>query len=217
MRARLAWWSLVAVALAPLLVVRASPAQDTPAQPAPSASASPSASAEPSVRPATGYGWSDHKSRGAAHPHRHVRHHAVKRAGPVATMPGFELLGDGGSRFFVQLTQQVPVESHKAKGKLTYVLKGAHVDRRNNLNPLVTVHFNTPVTRARLVPAGKNLNFVLELRADVTPTYKVVPGKDGTSLLVIDFPKGKYLPNAAVAAVTATGDAKDAAKVDGHR
>ncbi len=38
--------------------------------------------------------------------------------------------------------------THLQRGAIVYVLKGAHVDKRNNYNPLVTVHFNTPVTSA---------------------------------------------------------------------
>jgi hypothetical protein len=56
------------------------------------------------------------------------------------------------------------------------------------------VHFNTPVVRARLVPAGKNLDLVVDLRADVTPQMKVVPAKDNGSMLQINFPQGSYLP-----------------------
>jgi hypothetical protein len=49
----------------------------------------------------------------------------------------------------------VPVEEHKARGSITYVLKNAGARVWNNTNALVTVHFNTPVSRARLVPRGE--------------------------------------------------------------
>ena len=75
------------------------------------------------------------------------------------------------------------------------MLKGAYVDKRNNYNPLVTVHFNTPVTSARLVPHGGDLWFVVDLRAAVTPTVTLDATKDGGSMLRIDFPKGDYLPS----------------------
>ena len=112
---------------------------------------------------------------------------------------------DGSSRLFVALTQTVQVEEHSARGVLTYVLKGAHVVLRNNENALVTVHFNTPVVRARLLPAGNDLQFIVDLRAAVTPTWKVTPGKDGTSLLLVDFPKGSYLPTGGAPAASAPG------------
>lgn len=121
------------------------------------------------------------------------------------------MLADGSSRFFVQLTQTVQVEEKKAAGTVTYVLKGAHVALRNNENALVTVHFNTPVTSARLIPVHEGLAFILSLRANVAPTYKTVAAKDGSSILEIDFAKGSY-----VAPADAQGPALPV-PVDGHR
>jgi hypothetical protein len=80
------------------------------------------------------------------------------------------------------------------------VSKGAQVLQRNNRNALVTVHFNTPVSRARLVPAGRDLHFVLDMRADVAPTFKVTPAKDNSAILQIDFAKGDFLPAAGAEA-----------------
>lgn len=169
--------------------------------------ANPSLTATASVRSATGYGYSDHQParQGAGAGRLQVRsgtravHHpaAPAQSGPVATLPGFEMLAEGGSRLFVELTQQVPVEERRARGTITYVLHGAHVAVHNNTNPLVTVHFNTPVASARLVPAGHDLLFVVSLRANATPTWKVNPGKEGSSVLTVDFPKGSYLSGAA--------------------
>jgi hypothetical protein len=141
---------------------------------------------------ATGYGYSDPKpTRGGGQP----RARRVARvSGPVATLPGFEMTGDGGSRLFVQLTQSVSVEEKRAAGTVTYVLKGARVLKHNNQNALVTVHFNTPVSRARLVPQGNDLLFVVEMRSNVQATWKLEPAKDNSAVLAIDFPKGDFLP-----------------------
>lgn len=201
---RLAWLALV-VAVVPLAAARAQDASGGGgnAQAQASASATPTASASeaPTGRPATGYGWSSPKPQkglvvrsGARHVHRPAAH---APSGPIATLPGFEMLPEGGSRLFVELTKPVQVDERKARGKLTYVLHGAHVAVRNNENPLVTVHFNTPVTRARLVPVGNDLHFVIDLRADATPTWKGSPGKEGSFVLTIDFPKGSYIPHAS--------------------
>lgn len=146
----------------------------------------------------TGYGYSDPKPthgrglvvRSGTRSHRPVMPVAT---GPVATLPGFEMLAEGGSRLFVELTQMVQVEERRARGTLTYVIHGAHVTVRNNENPLITVHFNTPVTRARLVPSGRDLLFIVDLRADVSPTWKMNPGKEGSTVLTVDFPKGSYV------------------------
>jgi hypothetical protein len=80
------------------------------------------------------------------------------------------------------------------RGNITYVLKGAHLTRWNNTNPLVTVHFNTPVTEARLVPHGKDLWLVVDLRAAVQPSVSMDAPKEGGAVLNIDFAKGDYLP-----------------------
>jgi hypothetical protein len=118
-----------------------------------------------------------------------------------AVMPGFETLADGSSRLFVELSKAVAYDTKAARGSVTYVLKDARVLRRNNTNPLVTVHFNTPVTTARLVPHGRDLWFVVALRADVQPTVSMNAGKDGSALMRIELPKGAYLPAPAAPAV----------------
>jgi hypothetical protein len=117
----------------------------------------------------------------------------IRRSGPLATFPGFEQLPDGGTRFFVQLNQSVPVEERRAQGSITYVLKGAHLRVRNDANALVSVHFNTPVFRARLAPSGNDLLFILELRAAATPTFKLTANQDRSATLQIDFPKGDFI------------------------
>jgi hypothetical protein len=97
----------------------------------------------------------------------------------------------------VQLSKVVPFSTKAARGTITYVLKGAHVNRWNNTNPLVTVHFNTPVTQARLVPHGRDLWFVVELRASVQPTVTMDTVKEGGAILRIAFAKGDYVPGGA--------------------
>jgi hypothetical protein len=139
------------------------------------------------VTPAAGYAYADKPAAGSARRARFRSH------GPVVNMPGFEQGPDGGSRLFVQLSQSVPVEERKAQGMITYVLKGASPRVWNNTNALVTVHFNTPVSRARLVPHGQDLHFVVELRAAVSPTWKVNEGQDKTATLAIDFPRGDFV------------------------
>src|ERR1019366_5170864 len=134
-----------------------------------------------------------------------------------AVMPGFETLADGSSRLFVELSKPVAYDTKAARGSVTYGLKGARVLRRNNTNPLVTVHFNTPVTTARLVPPGRDLWFVVALRADVQPTVSMNAGKDGSALMRIELPKGAYLPASAAPAIppqdpsTTAGQANPAA------
>lgn len=179
-----------ALAVTPALALAqgAAPAPTDTGTAAPPSSAAPSAS----VVPATGYGWSTSPA-----PKRHIhkmRSAAAAPQTPDAIMPGFEMLADGSSQLFVELSKPVTYDTRTSRGGVVYVLKGAHVDKRNNFNPLVTVHFNTPVTSARLVPHGKDLWFVIDLRANVQPTVTMEAAKDGGSVLRIGFPSGSYLP-----------------------
>lgn len=163
-------------------------------------------------------------SAGAPHHHHLLPHHPSEA---VATFTGFEMLADGGSRLFVQLSRSIDVGQEKGearaaaaprKGKkarpaksdvvsrLRFVLKGTEVLNPMNEGALVTVHFNTPVVRARLVPSGHDLDLVIELRADVTPQMKLVAAKDNGAMLQVDFPPGAYLPAGASAPPPATSD-----------
>lgn len=146
------------------------------------------------VTPAAGYAYAD-KSRAASR--GGVPRARYRKAGPVVNMPGFEPTADGGSRLFVQLSQSVPVEERKAPDSIVYVLKGASPRVWNNTNALVTVHFNTPVSQARLVPKGKDLLFIVDLRAAATPTWKMNAAEDKSATFIVDFPKGDYLPSGA--------------------
>jgi hypothetical protein len=142
---------------------------------------------------------------------------APRRSGPIATFPGFEQLGDGGSRLHVNLDRSVPIEERRAAGSVTYVLKGAHLRVKNDANALVTVHFNTPVVRARLAPQGKDLLFILELRSAVSPTFKVQENPDKTSTLQIDFAKGDFLPGDGSEALPSAAAGKPGAARRGAR
>lgn len=112
--------------------------------------------------------------------------------GPVATFAGFRMLPDGSTRLFVELSGRVPVTKRDGEGVLTYTLKGARLAAKNNKNALVTTHFNTPVSRARLVPTGDDIEVVIELRAETTPAHRIVRRDGEASQLQIDFPAGTF-------------------------
>ena len=122
-----------------------------------------------------------------------VRLRRGSSAGSDALMAGFETLADGLTRVYVDLSRPVTYDAKAGRSTLTYILKGVHVDRRNNQNPLVTVHFNTPVTSARLSPHGRDVWLLVDLRASVQATAKMETTKDGVVELQIDFPKGDYV------------------------
>jgi hypothetical protein len=199
----------LAMAQAPASSGASGPTPAGPPTPAPAETATAAPSSSAPASPATGYGWSATGATRASTPPPGTARRwrgPPKNAAPDATLPGFETLGDGSSRLFVELTKSVAVVEKKAPDAraLTYVLKGARVHLHNNTNALVTVHFNTPVVRARLVPHGNDVLFVVELRANVSPTWKMTPAKDGTAILQVDFPRGDFLPGDGSPASTLT-------------
>jgi hypothetical protein len=121
-------------------------------------------------------------------------HAAPRASSALAVLPGFEELDDGSTRLFVDLSAPAAYETKAAKGTFTYVLKEAQVAKRNNCNPLVTIFFNTPVTKAQLVPHGRDLWFVVDVRAPAEPSVSVDAKDGGGATLSIRFPKGDYLP-----------------------
>ncbi len=123
----------------------------------------------------------------------------VKETGNIAQWPGFRLTDDGGSEVMVEFSQTptAPTE-HVAAGSVTYVFKGAHVSKHNNQNPLLTVHFNTPVASARLVPKKGELHLVVDLRANATASSGLRASSDGDGQqFFVKFPSGTWLPKGA--------------------
>jgi hypothetical protein len=192
--------SLVSVAVGqPPSATPAAAADSTVAAPPNPDSTTAAAPAKPVVA-ATGYSYGPSTTprvESSTAPWVERRATRAARANPAASdalMTGFETLADGSTRLFVNLSKPVAYGTKTVPGAITYVLKGARVERRNDQNPLVTVHFNTPVASARLVPHGRDLWFVVDLRARAQATVTMDPTKDGAATLRVTFPKGDYLP-----------------------
>ncbi|HSY24167.1 MAG TPA: AMIN domain-containing protein [Polyangiaceae bacterium] len=118
------------------------------------------------------------------------------RGGIEASAPEFETLADGSTRLSIAFSQSVAYDAKIAPGRLVYVVKVARAAHRNDYNPLVTVDFNTPVASARLTPHGRDLWFIVDLRASVKPDVTTEAAKDGGVVLQIAFPKGDYVSSA---------------------
>ncbi len=130
-------------------------------------------------------------------PPRLARVQAARDRARLLTWPGFEMRS-AGSRFFLQLSHIVPVETRSSNGRFEVLLRGVTTHLRNTRRPLVTRYFNTPVISARVERRGRHdLAMVFELRADVTPRISNAPGANGFYFIFIDFPPGQYLEGAA--------------------
>jgi hypothetical protein len=142
-----------------------------------------------------GTGKATAKGTGKAAPKKPVEQ------GLIAQWPGFHLTSDGGSEVMVEFSKTLPAPTeHRAKGSITYVFKGARITKHNNSNPLVTVHFNTPIAVARLVPKGADVHLVIELRggAEALPTTGIRAGTEGAGAqFFAKFAPGHFIDEAA--------------------
>lgn len=103
---------------------------------------------------------------------------------PVATYVGYRQLGGDRVLVYVDLTDAPGVELTTRGRTLEYTLQGTRVTLRNNRNPLLARHFDSVVESAQLVPAGKNVKLVIQLRADAEPVSRVVRHAGGATLEV---------------------------------
>jgi hypothetical protein len=141
-----------------------------------------------------GYSWSEKKKP------RRVRRraHRVKfdPNAPNVTFPGFRMLPNGTSMVWVVVSKRVAVDVQRAKGRVVYVLRGAAVRTRNNTNPLITRHFNTPLARTRVVRHKAGAQLVLELREAAEPSHRILDGPRGMMVLQVTLPRASrsYAP-----------------------
>jgi hypothetical protein len=133
---------------------------------------------------------------------------AKKSKKTVVTWPGFQMV-HGGSRVFVQMVQgtsaqgvTAPVRTAKLPFKveensLVYAFDKKVVLVKNNLNPLITRAFNTPVDYVRMKRAKGQVYMVLKLRRSEEPVREeLVETEDGYHFFFVEFAAGEYLPKA---------------------
>jgi hypothetical protein len=112
----------------------------------------------------------------------------------LMTWPGFQARPDGASRFFLQTTQPVVHDVQRQNRRVVITLRNTQLHLRNNRRTLETLYFNTPVSRMRIQRRGRDLTFVLDLRADVAPSVSTQTGENGYHYLFVEFPSGEFLP-----------------------
>jgi len=156
--------------------------------------------AQPRVEVRDSHATGDYAGVAPENQHTPPRHGAVQRsqAGTLITWPGFQMRADGGSRFFLQVSHPPQTELVRTEGRFELLVRGTSTHVRNTRRPLETRFFNTPVTRARLERRSRDLAFVFDLRADVTPTVSQQAGANGYHFVIVDFPAGTYVEGPAL-------------------
>jgi hypothetical protein len=119
---------------------------------------------------------------------------AVVRARPakLLTWPGFQATAGGGSRFFLQVSGPVQIETRSSQGRFELVLKNTRAHLRNTFRPLDTRFFQTPVNRAKVERRRRDLAVVFELRGEATPNVSQGVGEGGFHFVYVDFPAGQW-------------------------
>ncbi len=106
------------------------------------------------------------------------------------TWPGFEM-HEGASRVFVQSTSPVTYTRSNESGRIVIVLQNTRINLRNNRNPLVTEHFNTPVAEAYLRQRRRDTLLVLEMKVDASARIRQM-SENGYHFLFVEFNAGNY-------------------------
>lgn len=117
------------------------------------------------------------------------------RGPAVVTYSGLKFGSDGGASLRVELSSTAPVVL-KEEGKRTrFLIDGATVERRNNLNPLDASFFCSNLLRAKLDKKKEGVFVTLELRNAVPVAHRLAAVGDSA---IIEFsvpgPQGSPAP-----------------------
>jgi hypothetical protein len=131
---------------------------------------------------------------------------AKKSKKTVVTWPGFQMV-HGGSRVFVQMLKGTTVDSVKAptrtkkppfkveKNTVVYQFEKKVVLIKNNLNPLITRSFNTPVDYVKVKRKKGRVYMIVKLRVPEEPVREeLMSTEDGYHFYFVEFAAGDYLP-----------------------
>jgi hypothetical protein len=135
-----------------------------------------------------GYSWSEKRNR----PSKGKRQAPLDPRRPLAQAPNFELRPDGSSAVTLLLSHETQVTRAGQDRRVEYRLKGAQVGVANNMNPLITAHFATPVVRVVLRRSNDDAVLILELRENVQPTHQILSGPAGGAMLEVTLPKPSH-------------------------
>lgn len=142
---------------------------------------------------AGGYTWSEKKPVATV-----KKAHVTRRIDPerpLAEAPNFEMRADGSSVVTLSISRTTEINQRamgpgKSKGRVVvFQMKQVQIGIRNNTNPLITEHFQTPLRRVVLRREGKGAILRLEFRDDVQITHAVKAGPHGSVLVEIAIPK----------------------------
>lgn len=125
-----------------------------------------------------------------------ARRGRARTASNVATLPGFQMLPDGGSRFHCIVHGTVGLQASSSRGRFEVLIRDARLALSNDRRPLETRFFETPVDRVVLVRRGSDVAMRFDMRADVPGDVRTEPRDGGGTLVIVQFPAGQYMREA---------------------
>jgi len=132
-----------------------------------------------------GYSWTDKKSR----PRKHKKLTTLDPSRPLVQAPNFAMRPDGSSVVSLAFSQTTQVTRVIGGDRVEYRVKDAQIGVYNNMNPLVTAHFATPVERVAMLRTKEGASLILDLRERIQPMHQVHNGPAGGMVLEITLPK----------------------------
>ena len=148
-----------------------------------------------------GYSWRDKPARGKHHKPRSTK---VNSNLAQAKGPEFIVAEDGTSHITIQLSRKVEFKAQSSQRRCIVELPNVQVAVGNDMNPLITTHFATPLEDARLIAEKKGARLVIDLRENVTPQVSMKDVSGGASVLEVILPKSLH----QTAVVTDAGQRK---------
>jgi hypothetical protein len=114
------------------------------------------------------------------------------KTGPARVVwTGFQMSGEGGSRVYLQTTNDVEVSVQASKDGLTVTVHNCRIHVRNGGRPLDTRFFSTPVKSVSLTQRKKDVALLIGLKEPLEATPRKEPGPNGSQFWVLDFPSAK--------------------------
>jgi hypothetical protein len=104
----------------------------------------------------------------------------------LMTWTGFERAPEG-SRVFFELSAEAAYEVKTTGLTLRIRMRNTKVNVRNNMRHLDLRYFETPVRTVKVGRRGRDTVATVVLEREAVPTVRIIDGKAGYKLLVVQF------------------------------
>ena len=107
--------------------------------------------------------------------------------GPEVTFVGFSADGTTGM-VYVNLSKMTRVTRVDGSGQVRFIMAGTAVVGENNMRPLLTAEFGTPIRQVRIVPDKDGAILEVNVAGKPSVTHKLIQGEGSARLSVTAVP-----------------------------